>query len=326
MNIVETQHYLWVEKYRPSKIEECVLPEDIKNIFSDIVRSGESQNLLLCGGPGCGKTTVAKALCRELGTDYLMINCSEDGNIDTLRTKIRNFASTVSLTNQKKVVILDEFDYSNAQSTQPALRGFIEEFSKNCRFILTCNFKNRIIEPIHSRCTVVNFTIPSKEKPKLATQILTRIKSILDSEGVPYEEKVLVGLVMKFFPDFRRIINELQKYSVSGTIDVGILSDVSEIKIKELAGSMKKKDFTSVRKWVIENLDNDQTHIFRKIYDGMNTYVIASSVPQSILILADYQYKSAFVADHDINLTACLVELMMELKFKWIIMHRVTTS
>ena len=316
MNIVETQHYLWVEKYRPSKIEECVLPEDIKNIFSDIVRSGESQNLLLCGGPGCGKTTVAKALCRELGTDYLMINCSEDGNIDTLRTKIRNFASTVSLTNQKKVVILDEFDYSNAQSTQPALRGFIEEFSKNCRFILTCNFKNRIIEPIHSRCTVVNFTIPSKEKPKLATQILTRIKSILDSEGVPYEEKVLVGLVMKFFPDFRRIINELQKYSVSGTIDVGILSDVSEIKIKELAGSMKKKDFTSVRKWVIENLDNDQTHIFRKIYDGMNTYVIASSVPQSILILADYQYKSAFVADHEINLTACLVELMMECEFK----------
>ncbi len=316
MNNVETQHYLWVEKYRPSKIDECVLPEDIKSIFSDIVRSGESQNLLLCGGPGCGKTTVAKALCKELGTDYLMINCSEDGNIDTLRTKIRNFASTVSLTNQKKVVILDEFDYSNAQSTQPALRGFIEEFSKNCRFILTCNFKNRIIEPIHSRCTVVNFTMPSKEKPKLAIQILDRIKTILDNEGVPYEEKVLVGLVMKYFPDFRRIINELQKYSVSGTIDVGILSDVSEIKIKELASSMKKKDFTSVRKWVIENLDNDQTHIFRKIYDGMNTYVIASSVPQSILILADYQYKSAFVADHEINLTACLVELMMECEFK----------
>ena len=292
MTIVETQHYLWVEKYRPS------------------------QNLLLCGGPGCGKTTVAKALCKELGTDYLMINCSEDGNIDTLRTKIRNFASTVSLTNQKKVVILDEFDYSNAQSTQPALRGFIEEFSKNCRFILTCNFKNRIIEPIHSRCTVVNFNIASKEKPKLAIQILDRIKTILDNEGVPYEEKVLVGLVMKYFPDFRRIINELQKYSVSGTIDVGILSDVSEIKIKELASSMKKKDFTSVRKWVIENLDNDQTHIFRKIYDGMNTYVIASSVPQSILILADYQYKSAFVADHEINLTACLVELMMECEFK----------
>jgi DNA polymerase III delta prime subunit len=316
MTIVETQHYLWVEKYRPSKIEECVLPEDIKKIFSDIVASGESQNLLLCGGPGCGKTTVAKALCKELGTDYLMINCSEDGNIDTLRTKIRNFASTVSLTNQKKVVILDEFDYSNAQSTQPALRGFIEEFSKNCRFILTCNFKNRIIEPIHSRCTVVNFNIASKEKPKLAIQILDRIKTILDNEGVPYEEKVLVGLVMKYFPDFRRIINELQKYSVSGTIDVGILSDVSEIKIKELASSMKKKDFTSVRKWVIENLDNDQTHIFRKIYDGMNTYVIASSVPQSILILADYQYKSAFVADHEINLTACLVELMMECEFK----------
>ena len=316
MNAVKTQHYLWVEKYRPSKIEECVLPEDIKNTFIDIVKSGESQNLLLCGGPGCGKTTVAKALCKELGTEYLMINCSEDGNIDTLRTKIRNFASTVSLTNQKKVVILDEFDYSNAQSTQPALRGFIEEFSKNCRFILTCNYKNRIIEPIHSRCTVVNFSIPAKEKPQLAMDILTRIKTILDSEQIPYEEKVLAELVMKYFPDFRRIINELQKYSVSGAIDVGILSNVSEIKVKELASAMKRKDFTSVRKWVIENLDNDQTHIFRKIYDGVNTYVIASSVPQSILILADYQYKSAFVADHEINLTACLVELMMECEFK----------
>jgi len=308
--------YLWVEKYRPQKIDDCVLSNQIKKTFNDIVGSGESQNLLLSGGAGCGKTTIAKALCYELDTDWIMINCSEDGNIDTLRTKIRNFASTVSLSGNKKVVILDEFDYSNAQSMQPALRGFIEEFSKNCRFILTCNYKNRIISPIHSRCTCIDFKIPTSEKPKLASKILDRIKMILDTEGIGYEEKVLAELVMKYFPDFRRIINELQRYSVAGVIDVGILSQIGDIKLKELISAMKEKDFTKVRKWVVDNIDNDQTQLFRKLYEGMYSNLIKQSIPQSVLVLAEYQYKAAFVADHEINMTACLTELMMHCEFK----------
>jgi len=308
--------YLWVEKYRPQKIDDCVLSSQIKKTFHDIVDSGESQNLLLSGGAGCGKTTVAKALCNELDTDWIMINCSEDGNIDTLRTKIRNFASTVSLSGNKKVVILDEFDYSNAQSTQPALRGFIEEFSSNCRFILTCNYKNRIIPPIHSRCTCIDFKIPTKEKPKLASQMLERIKTILDKEEIEHEEKVLAELVMKHFPDFRRIINELQRYSVAGIIDVGILSQIGDIKIKELISAMKEKEFSKVRKWVVDNIDNDQTQLFRKLYEGMYINLIKQSIPQSILVLAEYQYKAAFVADHEINMTACLTELMMHCEFK----------
>ena len=281
-----------------------------------MVDSGESQNLLLSGGAGCGKTTIAKALCNELDTDYIMINCSEDGNIDTLRTKIRNFASTVSITGGKKIVILDEFDYSNAQSTQPALRGFIEEFSGNCRFILTCNFKNRIIEPLHSRCTLINFTVPKKEKPNLASQFMDRVKYILDTEGVSYEEKVLVEVIMKHFPDFRRVINELQRYSVSGGIDVGILTQIGEIHIKDLVTHMKNKDFTNARKWAVENLDNAPTELFRKIYDGLYEHISSSSIPQAVLILAEYQYKSAFVADQEINLVACIVELMMGCEFK----------
>jgi DNA polymerase III delta prime subunit len=311
-----TKDFLWVEKYRPQTIEDCVLPTNIKKTFHNIVESGESQNLLLSGGAGCGKTTVAKALCNELDTDYIMINCSEDGNIDTLRTKIRNFASTVSLSGNKKVVILDEFDYSNAQSTQPALRGFIEEFSNNCRFILTCNYKNRIIQPIHSRCTCIEFKIPTKEKPKLASQLLERIKIILGNEGIGYEEKVLAELVMNYFPDFRRIINELQRYSVAGTIDVGILSQIGDIKITELIDAMKTKDFSKVRKWVVDNIDNDHTQLFRKIYEGINSTLTKQSIPQAVLVLAEYQYKAAFVADHEINLTACLTELMMHCEFK----------
>jgi len=251
-----------------------------------------------------------------LGADHIIVNCSEDGNIDTLRTKIRNFASTISLSGGKKVVILDEFDYSNAQSTQPALRGFIEEFAENCRFVLTCNFKNRIIDPIHSRCTCIDFRIPTKEKPALAMQIMTRIKGILDEEGVGFEEGVLAQLIMKHFPDFRRIINELQRYSVAGTIDSGILSQIGEIQVKDLMTAMKTKDFTEVRKWVVSNLDNDQSQVFRKLYDSLNEYLEPRTVPQAILILADYQYKSAFVADHEINMTACLVELMMECEYK----------
>ena len=310
------EHYLWVEKYRPRTIDECILPTGIKKTFKDMVQSGESQNLLLSGGAGCGKTTIAKALCSELDTDVIVINCSEDGNIDTLRTRIRDFASSVSISGNKKVVILDEFDYSNAQSTQPALRGFIEEFSDNCRFILTCNFKNRIIGPIHSRCTVVNFLIPNKEKPQLAMGFMERVKYILDEEGIPYEEKVIAELIKKHFPDFRRILNELQRYSIAGSIDVGILTQIGEVDTKKLITAMKEKDFTSVRKWVVENIDNDPTQIFRKIYDGMYDYFEGNSIPKVVLILAEYQYKSAFVADAEINLTACLVEIMMECDFR----------
>jgi len=308
--------YLWVEKYRPATINECVLPEDIKTTFNDMISSGETQNLLLSGGAGCGKTTVARAMCSELDSDYIVINCSENGNIDTLRTTIREFASSVSLSGGKKVVILDEFDYANAQSMQPALRGFIEEFSNNCRFIITCNFKNRIIEPIHSRCTCIEFQIPVSEKPKLATNILERIKHILDIEGVSYDERVLVQLIMKHFPDFRRIINELQRYSVAGTIDTGILSKIGEVDVKELMSHMKEKDFANVRKWVVHNLDNDPTQIFRKIYDGLSSYLTPQTIPVVILIIAEYQYKSAFVADAEINMTACLVQIMMEGEFK----------
>ena len=308
--------YIWVEKYRPKTIDDCILPESIKTTFKQMVDSGEGQNLLLAGGAGCGKTTIAKALCSELDTAFIMINCSEDGNIDTLRTKIRNFASTVSLSGSKKIVILDEFDYSNAQSTQPALRGFIEEFSENCRFILTCNFKNRIIEPLHSRCTTINFTVPKKEKPNLASQFMDRVKHILDTEGVSYEEKVVVEVIMKHFPDFRRIINELQRYSVSGGIDVGILTQIGEIHIKDLVSHMKNKDITNARKWAVENLDNSPSELFRKVYDGLYEHTTSSSIPQAVLILAEYQYKSAFVADQEINLVACIVELMMGCEFK----------
>ena len=310
------KEFLWVEKYRPQTIEDCILPKSIKSTFEDIVSSGEAQNLLLSGKAGCGKTTVAKALCNELGCDWIIINCSESGNIDTLRTTIKDFASSVSLSGAKKVVILDEFDYSNAQSIQPALRGAIEEFSRNCRFIITCNYKNRIIKPIHSRCTNIEFVIPAKEKPQLATGFLNRVRNILDEENIPYEEKILVELIMKYFPDFRRTINELQRYSISGSIDVGILSQLGEIEIKDLMKYMKDKNFSNVRKWVVRNLDNDQTAIFRKMYDYLSEYIVPQSIPATILILAEYQYKEAFVADTEINTTACLIEIMMEAKFK----------
>jgi len=307
---------LLVEKYRPATIDDCILPVSLKETFKDIVGSGECQNLLLTGGAGCGKTSVARALCNELDADSILINCSEDGNIDTLRTKIRTFASTVSISGNKKVVILDEFDYSNANSIQPALRGAIEEFADNCRFIITCNYKNRIISPIHSRCTNIEFTIPSEEKPSLAGQFMQRVKTILDKEAIPYEDKILAQLITKYFPDFRRVLNELQRYSVAGIIDIGILSQIGEVQVKELAVAMKGKNFTEARKWVVSNLDNSQTELFRKIYDGLYDYVTPSSIPQAILILADYQHKAAFVADQEINLTACIVELMMECEFK----------
>jgi len=316
ITMTDAKNFLWVEKYRPQTIDDCILPKEIKATFQQMVKSGEVQNLLLSGGAGCGKTTVAKALCNELDLDYILINCSEEGNIDTLRTTIREFASTVSLTGNKKVVILDEFDYSNAQSIQPALRGAIEEFAGSCRFILTCNYKNRIIQPLHSRCTTIEFKIPNNEKPALALKILGRVQSILDNEGVPYEQEVLSHLIMKHFPDIRRIINELQRYSVSGKIDVGILAQLGEIRVKELMKSMKEKNFTNVRKWVVDNLDNSQESLIRSLYDALYEYLKPSTIPQAILILGDYLYKSSFVADSEINMTACIVQLMMECEFK----------
>ena len=308
--------FLWVDKYRPQTINECILPSSMKKSFKDMVAKGEPQNLLLSGTAGTGKTTVAKALCNELGSDYILINCSENGNIDTLRTKIRQFASTVSFTEAKKVVILDEFDYSNAQSIQPALRGAIEEFSVNCRFILTCNYKSRIIEPIHSRCTCIDFTVDQKEKAMLAAQMLGRCTNILTGENVKFEMNVIAELIKKHFPDMRRILNELQRYSVSGKIDEGILVNVNDAEIKTLIAAMRNKDFSSVRKWVCSNVHLSETDIFRKIYDNLYECMTPSSIPQAILVIGEYQYKAAFVSDQEINMVACLVELMMSCEFK----------
>jgi len=307
---------LFVEKYRPKTIEDCILPTDLKNTFLEMVKSGVAQNILLSGSAGTGKTSVARALCNDLNAEYILINCSEDRNIDTLRVKIRDFASTVSLNGNQKVVILDEFDYSNANSIQPALRGAIEEFAGNCRFILTCNYKNRIIAPIHSRCTNIEFSIPSAEKPFLAKSMMDRIKFILDTESIPFDNEVLVKLIMKHFPDIRRMLNEIQRYSVSGQIDVGILSNFESIKIQDLVNAMKDKNFTEARKWIVSNLDNSPPEMFRKIYDTMYESLEKNSIPEAILIIAEYQYKAAFVSDQEINFVACVVELMMRCEFK----------
>jgi DNA polymerase III delta prime subunit len=311
-----TRTALWVETYRPATINECILPQHLKDTFNEMVVQSVPQNLLLSGGAGCGKTTVAKALCNEVGADWIMVNCSEDGNIDTLRTRIRNFASTVSFTGGNKVVILDEFDYANSQSMQPALRGFIEEFANNCRFILTCNFKNRIIEPIHSRCTCINFTFKKDDTLNMSAQFLSRCEDILNQEGIPFEKKVLARLIMRHSPDFRRVINELQRYSVAGKIDVGVLAESGDVKVKDLMAAMKAKNFAEVRSWVVQNMDNDQTVVFRKIYDSLQEHLAPPSIPAAILILAEYQYKSAFVVDQEINMTACITELMMECNFE----------
>ena len=309
--------YLWVEKYRPKRIEDCILSQDIKETFSQFLSQKEIPNLLLSGTAGTGKTTVARALCEELGADYIIINGSDEGRqIDTLRHKIKNFASTVSLSGGKKVVILDEADYLNPQSTQPALRGFIEEFHANCRFILTCNFKNRIIDPLHSRFSNIEFKINPKDKGKLATKLFERSVHILKEQNVDYEEKVLAELIKKHFPDFRKLINELQRYSVSGVIDAGILVNVSDENLKTLINHLKAKDFTEMRKWVVHNLDNDPVKIFRKIYDNLYDNLQPETIPHAVLILADYQHKSAFVADQEINFVACLTELMSQVKFK----------
>ena len=307
---------LWVEKYRPQNIKDCILPNELKSTFQQFVENEEIPNLLLTGTAGVGKTTVAKAMLEQLGCTYMMINGSEESGIDTLRTKIKNFASTVSMDGKRKYVILDEADYLNPQSTQPALRGFIEEFSKNCGFILTCNFRNRIIEPLHSRCSTVEFRIPNEQKPKLAMNFMKRVQDILEKENVSYNEKVVADVIGKFFPDWRRCLNELQRYSVSGSIDAGILVNLSDTSIKELVSFVKDKDFKSCRQWVVHNLDNDPHRIYRRIYDSLSGNVPDSAIPHCVLILGDYSYKSAFVADQEINLLACLTEMMTSVQFK----------
>ena len=311
--------FLWVEKYRPKKIVDCILTEDLKNTFTKFLKQKEIPNLLLSGTAGTGKTTVARALCEELGCDYIIINGSDEGrHIDTLRTTIKNFASSVSLdgNSNHKVVIIDEADYMNPDSVQPALRNFIETFYKNCRFIFTCNFKNKIIPALHSRCTVIDFRITNGQKVKTATAFLNRLADMLKQEHIEFDKKVLAELIQRHYPDFRRTINELQRYSVRGKIDSGILVSLSEINNKELVKLLKEKRFSDMRKWVVQNLDKDPSSLFSSIYDILYKSLQPQSVPAAVLTIADYQYKSAFVADHEINLVACLSQIMAECKFK----------
>jgi DNA polymerase III delta prime subunit len=309
------EQLLWVEKYRPKKVEDCILPEAIKATFQEYVNRKEIPNLLLSGTAGVGKTTIAKALCEQVGCDYIVINGSDESGIDVLRNKIKNYASSVSLMGGRKVVIIDEADYLNPNSTQPAMRGAIEEFASNCSFIFTCNFKNRIIDPIHSRCSVVDFKV-NGSKQKMAADFFKRVEWILEQENITYDKKVVAAVITKHFPDNRRVINELQRYSVSGTIDSGILSNIADIQLESLVTSLKEKDFASVRKWVTNNLDNDPVKIYRKLYDTLYEALKANTVPQLVLILAKYQYQSAFVADHEINMVACLTEIMVDCEFK----------
>ena len=310
------ENYLWVEEYRPSDVNSCILPQSLKDTFREFIEKGNIPNIILSGGPGVGKTTIAKAVIEELGATYMMINGSEESGIDVLRTKIKNFASTVSLEGGRKYLILDEADYLNPQSTQPALRGFMEEFHKNCGFILTCNYKNRLIQPLHSRCSVIDFTIPKSEKRNLAQSFMNRVIDILKKQDIKYEKRVVAEIINKYFPDWRRSLNELQRYSVSGEIDAGILVDISETNIKELIVSMKNKEFTNVRKWVVDNLENDPVRLFRSVYDSLYDFLEPGSIPHVVIILGEYQYKSAFVADQEINLMACFTEIMARAKFK----------
>ena len=307
-------NFLWVEKFRPHTVDSCTLPPSLKSIFKTYVEKGEIQNMLLCGTAGTGKTTIARALCEELGCDYLLVNGSEESGIDVLRTKIKQFASTISFSGKTKVVILDEADYLNPNSTQPALRGFIEEFAENCRFIFTCNYKNRIIPALHSRCAVIEFKIPKADKQKIATQFFNSIVNILTEEKIEFDKKVVARVVEKHFPDFRRTLNELQKYSQTGFIDEGIFVDVSDANIKELVSVIKLKDWKKMREWVVNNSDNDPQVMFRKIYEAF--IPITNQVPQLVLTIADYQYKSAFVNDQEINLVACLTEIMASIEIK----------
>jgi DNA polymerase III delta prime subunit len=309
------EQFLWTEKYRPQTVEDCILPERLKVPFQEYVNQKQIPNLLLAGGAGVGKTTIAKAMCSEIGADYMVINGSDESGIDVFRGKIKNFASSMSFGGGRKVIIIDEADYLNPNSTQPALRNAIEEFASNCSFIFTCNFKNRIIDPLHSRCAVIEFGLKNGEKQKMATDFLKRILSLLDSENVEYEKKVIAELVMKHFPDFRRVINELQRYSKLGKIDVGILAQIGDVSITQIVKHLKEKDFASVRKWAATT-DIDSTTFFRKLYDNLYDIMKPSSIPQIVIILADYQYKQAFVADQEINLVACLTQIMADGEFK----------
>jgi DNA polymerase III delta prime subunit len=309
------EDFLWVEKYRPKTIEETILPADLKSTFQQFVDQENIPNLILSGSAGVGKTTVAKAMLEQLGCDYIVINGSMNGNIDTLRTEILNFASTISLSGGRKYVILDEADYLNANSTQPALRNFMEEFSANCGFILTCNFKNRIIEPLHSRCSVVEFKINNEDKPQLAAKFFKRVLGVLEAENVTYDKAVCADLVSKHMPDWRRVLNELQRYSSTGRIDSGILVNFSNDSYNKLVGFLKTKNFKEMRLWVAEQNETDNSVIFRKMYDAAYEFVKPSDIPQLVLLIADYQYKDAFVADKEINLVAFMTNCMMELEF-----------
>ena len=310
--------FLWVEKYRPKTIDDCILPENIKKTFKDFLNKGEVPNLLLSGPAGCGKTTVAKALCNELGVDYYVINGSDEGRfLDTVRNNAKNFASTVSLSSdaRHKIIIIDEAD-NTTSDVQLLLRASIEEFSGNCRFIFTCNYKNKIIEPLHSRCAVIEFAIKGKEKQEIAAQFFNRINGILDSERVQSDKKVLAELINSHFPDWRRVLNECQRYSVGGKIDSGILAHFSDVKVNDLIKNLKDKNFPEVRKWCVNNLDNDPSVLLRRIYDNLYSSLVPSTIPAAVLILAKYQYQIAFVADQEINLLACLTEIMVECEFK----------
>ena len=310
------EEFLWAEKYRPTDVASCVLSEELKSTLLDFVASGDVPNVTFAGGPGVGKTTAAKAMLDQLGSTYMMVNGSEESGIDFLRTQIKNFASTVSLHGGRKYLILDEADYLNPQSTQPALRGFIEEFSSNCGFVLTCNYVNRLIPALISRCPTYDFSVPKGEKQKLAGDFFKRTINILKEENFDFEPKAVASLIQKHFPDWRRVLNELQRYSVSGKIDAGVLVNISNDNIKDLIGHMKRKEFTNVRKWVVNNLDNDPTRLFRSLYDSLYDYVDGSTIPHIVVILGEYQYKSAFVADQEINTLACLTEIMARGKFK----------
>jgi len=307
--------FLWSQLYRPKTIDQCILPVGLKTTFQQFVDNGTIPNMLLTGRAGVGKTTVARAMLEQLECDYMIINGSMNGNIDTLRTDISQFASSMSLMGGRKYVILDEADYLNPNSTQPALRNFMEEFSKNCGFILTCNFKNKIIEPLHSRCTVIDFKIPNNEKAKMASQFMKRCKGILEVEGIEFSDAVLAELINKYFPDWRRVLNELQRYSATGKIDSGILTNLGDESFKQLFEFLKAKSFSNMRKWVGENSDIETSVLFRKIYDTSSQYIKPASIPQLVLIIGDYQFKAAFVADPEINIVACLTMIMTECEF-----------